>query len=74
MSSNAMCGFGKLSKANITEALSLIGKRVVVAGNKGEMADALYKAMESIGAENKALRREVAELEYEFQVTQDCYY
>jgi hypothetical protein len=74
MPTNAVCGFEKLTKDNITEALALIGKKVLVPGNKADMAEALYNAMANMSKQNKQLKNRVEYLEREFQNMQDFKY
>ena len=74
MASNAMCGFTKLSKANITDALALIGKKFDGDGNKTEMAEGLYDSMVAMAKDKKKLMAKVTELEQDIQNMQDCYY
>jgi hypothetical protein len=74
MPTNAVCGFEKLTKDNITEALALIGKKVLVPGNKADMAEALYYAMANMSKQNKQLKNQVEYLEREIQNMQDFKY
>jgi cell division protein FtsB len=71
MASNALCGFMKLSKDNITEAVGLMGKRIRGSGDKTEMATLLYDSMVAMGKENKKLKNEIENLEREIANMQD---
>ena len=71
MASNAMCGFSKLSKANMEEALALMGLKYDGDGKKAEMAQGLYENMKVMGQENKQFKKRIAYLEKKIDELED---
>jgi chromosome segregation ATPase len=58
----AICGFQKLSRDNIGDALELLGKEAVV-GSVAERAEVLYNAIASTANDKTRLVRRVERLE-----------
>jgi hypothetical protein len=73
--SNAMCGLGKLSKANISEVLMLldIDANNYTFDNKDRMVSYLYDKIANLAKKNEKLKAKVEDLEREIQNMQDIY-
>ena len=71
MASKAVCGFEKLTKANLCDALALMGLQDKDSGNKGEMAEYLYNSISVMAKENAKYKSEVDNLLRDLMMVQD---
>ena len=75
MASNELCGFMKLSKANITDAFALLDtdSNAFAFRAKADMVEYLYAKIAGIVKSNKRLKKEVEELQGAIENMQDIY-